>query len=196
MYRNKGFTIYVAIILVTTLLTIGIGVLNITLRELVLTSVGKESLKAFFAADAGLDCAFYHDTEDPLVKYYADPVRLYTGLPMPTNGTQVMCNNQFFHIGPAGSPGGSGYECFLSGNPTHLNDYCRTNFTPSTIPGSELDLLNATCARITVEKRIVELVGLTPIVRTQIRSDGLNTCISGTPRRVQRTLILRWKGQS
>jgi len=59
--NNGGVALFVAILTASIALTIGLGVLGTSLKEIKLSSLGRESMSAFFAADAGLECALYFD---------------------------------------------------------------------------------------------------------------------------------------
>ena|SRR3989344_6494641 len=61
MYASAGFTLLFSVLLTSMLLAVGLAILNITTKQIVLTSFGKESLYAFFAADSGIECARYWD---------------------------------------------------------------------------------------------------------------------------------------
>lgn len=58
---ERGFTLLYASLMGSLLLAIGAAILNITLKELILSSAGRESQFAFFAADSGAECALYWD---------------------------------------------------------------------------------------------------------------------------------------
>ncbi|MEK7650637.1 MAG: hypothetical protein AAB364_02095 [Patescibacteria group bacterium] len=67
-YKNQkaGVAILFAILLVSIVLTVGLTLLNITLRQLVLSSLARESQFAFYAADSARNCARYYDSlENP-----------------------------------------------------------------------------------------------------------------------------------
>jgi hypothetical protein len=57
----RGFTLLLSLIVVSILTSVGLGVFDIVLREIVLSSFGRESQKAFYAADTGVECVLYHD---------------------------------------------------------------------------------------------------------------------------------------
>lgn len=57
----KGFTLLFAALVGSLVIAIGMAILNITLKQLILASAGRESQQAFFAADAGVECALYLD---------------------------------------------------------------------------------------------------------------------------------------
>jgi hypothetical protein len=59
--RQKGVVLLIAVIISSLVLVLGIGILNILTKEIVLSSLGKNSRTAFFAADAGIECAMYWD---------------------------------------------------------------------------------------------------------------------------------------
>lgn len=61
--KQKGFTLLFASLVGSLLLAIGIATFNIVLRELDLSSIARESRFAFYAADSGWECAFYHDRQ-------------------------------------------------------------------------------------------------------------------------------------
>ena len=61
---SKGFTLFVAIIVTGTLLLISTGVVNLALRQSLISFAGKESQYAFYAADTGMECALFWDIQN------------------------------------------------------------------------------------------------------------------------------------
>lgn len=59
--RQRGFTLLIAVILASVLLTVGIALLDIAYKQVILSSSAKQSQYAFYAADAALECALYYD---------------------------------------------------------------------------------------------------------------------------------------
>jgi len=59
--QNKGFTIFIAVVLMSILLLISFAIVNISLKEIILATVGRDSQKAFYVSDIGLECALYLD---------------------------------------------------------------------------------------------------------------------------------------
>lgn len=73
--RKKGFTLLIAALLASLLSSIALAIFNIAQKEVVLSSIGRDSQFAFYAADAGAECALYWD-----FKYNAfDPSSVYAG---------------------------------------------------------------------------------------------------------------------
>jgi Tfp pilus assembly protein PilX len=58
---KKGFVILVAVLVATLVVSIGAFIALIAVKELELSSSGRESQDAFYAADSALECALYHD---------------------------------------------------------------------------------------------------------------------------------------
>lgn len=59
--REKGVVLLIAVIISSLVLALGIGIGNIIVKEIVLTSLSRNSRVAFFAADAGVECAMHWD---------------------------------------------------------------------------------------------------------------------------------------
>lgn len=57
----QGFTLLLAVLIVSVLLTISTGFSVFILRELTISVIGGESQKAVFASDSGIECALYWD---------------------------------------------------------------------------------------------------------------------------------------
>ncbi len=58
---TRGFTILFAVLIGSLLFSIGLGIAQLSIKEILLSSSGKESERAFFAADTGIECALYWD---------------------------------------------------------------------------------------------------------------------------------------
>lgn len=63
---QKGFTLFIAIVVTGVLLVIVTGMINLATRQTLISSSGQESQHAFYAADAGMECALYWDVKNPL----------------------------------------------------------------------------------------------------------------------------------
>jgi len=61
---KKGFVSMLALLLANTFLMIGISVFSVALKEISLTTGGRESVNAFYAADGGMECALYWDLQE------------------------------------------------------------------------------------------------------------------------------------
>lgn len=59
--QERGVALLFVILLTSVLLMVTIGISNITFKELVFSLEARDSDKAFFAADTGIECALYLD---------------------------------------------------------------------------------------------------------------------------------------
>lgn len=62
---KKGFTLFIAIVIMGTLLLIASSVVSLSVRQALIANAGKESQIAFYAADSGMECAIYWDVASP-----------------------------------------------------------------------------------------------------------------------------------
>jgi hypothetical protein len=60
---NKGVTLFIAVVIMSILLFISFAVVNIAIKSTTFATFGRDSQLAFYAADAGLDCAIYWDSK-------------------------------------------------------------------------------------------------------------------------------------
>jgi len=62
-FQNKkgGFSVLFASLIGSLVLAIGLAILSITLKQITLASAGRESQRAFYAADTGTEFALYLD---------------------------------------------------------------------------------------------------------------------------------------
>lgn len=60
---SKGITLFIAVTIMAILLFISFAVVNISIKSTLFASAGRDSQLAFYAADAGLDCAIYWDSK-------------------------------------------------------------------------------------------------------------------------------------
>jgi len=59
--KSRGFFLLYAVLFTAVMLTIGMGVLDISLKQLSFSGIDRESVRAFYVADAALECALYED---------------------------------------------------------------------------------------------------------------------------------------
>lgn len=88
---SGGYVLLFSILISSIILSIGIGIANITTKSLALRSAGSDSQFAFYAADGGAECALLWDLKHP--GFTIDTVfATSTFSNPPTSG--VMCNGQ------------------------------------------------------------------------------------------------------
>lgn len=79
---QRGFTLLLAALIVSIVLALGTSIFNLVQKELILSSIGRDSQFAFYAADTGAECALYWDIRHQ---------RFPTSTP---STAEVICDNQ------------------------------------------------------------------------------------------------------
>lgn len=128
MRNQKGMTMFIAVVVMSILMLISLTVMNITIKSSLFANIGRESQFAFYAADAGLECALYWDSK-------FDPGKFNSV----TSGSPINCGN-------ASISNGSN----ISGTTTATTQIGASSFS---VFGFNL---NSTpyCVIVTVEKRL------------------------------------------
>jgi hypothetical protein len=57
--NKKGFALLFSVLVASLLLTIGLSIFRIALKELAISTASRQSIHAFYAADSGWECAKY-----------------------------------------------------------------------------------------------------------------------------------------
>lgn len=65
--QHNGFVILFTILISTIILMIGLGIFSIATRETVLSGTAREAQYAFYAADAGIECALFAQASGVLI---------------------------------------------------------------------------------------------------------------------------------
>ncbi|MEX0910036.1 MAG: pilus assembly PilX N-terminal domain-containing protein [Candidatus Paceibacterota bacterium] len=58
---KRGITLLVALLVMNVLLAVGLSISNLSYKSLRLSSSGEDTQYAYYAAEAGFECAQYHD---------------------------------------------------------------------------------------------------------------------------------------
>lgn len=161
---SRGFTLLLSVLIASLLLAIGLAIFNIILKEVLLSSIGRESQFAVYAADSGTECALYWDV---VQRSFATS----SASTPPASG--VLCNG--VDIAAAGNPDGAGGPWSVTNlTPTGAQTRFRFAFPPEPY-----------CTIVTVTKTANP-------TRTTVESRGYNTCDTGNPRRVERAFRVRY----
>ena len=59
--HNRGFTLIFSVLISSILVALGSAIFDLVSKEIILSSAGRESQFAFYAADTGIECALYWD---------------------------------------------------------------------------------------------------------------------------------------
>lgn len=167
MRQQKGFTLLLASIVVAIILAVGASIFALAQKELILSSIGRDSQFAFYAADTAGECALYWDVRHD----YFDPT--------PPGGVTPSCGGQAITITTPhpGEPAPNEYSVEFE-----VSMFANIDG----ISGTPDD--NGNCVRVEITKT------LSPIT-TYIRSDGFSTgcsSIENNPRTLQRSVELNY----
>ncbi|HYF13007.1 MAG TPA: hypothetical protein VD928_01765 [Candidatus Paceibacterota bacterium] len=99
--QKRGFTVFFAVLVSSLALAVGLAIYDLLIRELNLSQTATQSQYAIYAADTGIECAFYWD------------------LNCPTSGGPAYCarsGGSAFATSSTSNPPVSGIYCALQSN--------------------------------------------------------------------------------
>jgi Tfp pilus assembly protein PilX len=160
--KNKGFTVLFAVIVSALVLAIGISIANITLKQIRISSLGRESQIAFYSADSGAECVMYYDLVENIFATSSNST--------PTN-TIINCFGESVQIV---------FE------PTENFADRATSTVVISNAGAEASL----CATVQIGK--YDTNADTFVDKTIILSRGYNTCNSDSDRLLERGIRIRY----
>ena len=153
MKRPKGFALLFAVLAASLLLSIGLSIFLLTVRELALSSYTRESQFSFYAADSGAECALYWDLKGNFGATFATS-STYSGV-IPY---QINCDNTSITLDVPNGGVADNYDATTTFS-MPLND----------VPGQSY------CALVTIAKSDPNHTGVSS---TNISSRGYNICSS------------------
>jgi Tfp pilus assembly protein PilX len=162
---ERGFTLLLAALVASVVLALGTSIYELAQRQLMLSSIGRDSQFAFYAADTAAECALYWDFR---YSYFA------TSTPANPAAQNPTCDGQALNAtGRAGT------------YPYTMTSAQMNFFSDTTQSGGY-------CAQVLVTK---SLDGTTGALRTTIHADGYNvncTAIPTAPQALQRSVELHY----
>ncbi|MCX6754254.1 MAG: hypothetical protein NTU81_00260 [Candidatus Nomurabacteria bacterium] len=161
--KQNGYAILFTVVIVSAIAVISAGLSSTAYKQLILSSLAKDSQTAFYQADSADDCALYADRVERAIT----PTNLFT-----VGGGAFACGNQNSILTAGGSEG----------------DEFGNTFTTDTIyPSDETSL--SPCFRIEISKT-TNPVGL---IKTKISSKGYNLCDKNNIRTVEREIVVNFE---
>ncbi len=131
----RGFTLLIAVILTSVLVSIGLALLDVSYKDVVLSSTAKQSNYAFYQADSTIECALYWDStvnafdySSPLsassMKCGTLPLISYTSSqsPAPFGSGNIRTTTFDIPCKPDGTGGTSGSITIVKTDPTGVCD--------------------------------------------------------------------------
>jgi hypothetical protein len=172
--KQRGFTLFVAMVVTSTLVVISMGIIAFAVRQSLITSAGRESQYAFYAADTAAECALHWDVVG--VPDAAQGPDRYSAFSPQTAALQVRCNQDNVTVGPLSNS--LNHWAANKTRPVGAN-YVFTTLSPIRF------LPNPYCASVTVYKY--------DSGATVIESKGYNTCTAvNSGRRVERSVRMTY----
>jgi hypothetical protein len=192
--QKRGFVLAFSLLISSIVLALAFGIFNILLKQIVLTSSAKDSQIAFYAADAGAECALYWDTHNsrpetpPFYDTEGNYRYSYRGV------FALSANHPDRELDDSPYPDSEGVLLFLR-LPSNftcgsqlldigINESANestTDFRVNLSPDGKI------CALVNVEKRFN-----TTQYGTIIRSRGYNDCNTTNTRRVERAIEVKY----
>jgi Tfp pilus assembly protein PilX len=165
MKSNKGFAVLFSVLLASFLITLGISIFSISLKEIQITTSVRDSQIAYYIADSARECALYWD-----VKQGAFPACLDSSCSTVSASTTptITCNGNPITL--TFVKNGLAYSTYNASNMSNIV----TNFFIASSTSSSTPV-----ADIMIKKEFIS-----PNVVTTIEARGHNTSILG--RRVER----------
>lgn len=78
--KQRGFVLLMSVLVASLMLVLASSMFNLVQKQIILSSIGRESQFAFYTADSALECALFWDFQ-------------YQSFSNPAGGTPVVCNN-------------------------------------------------------------------------------------------------------
>ncbi|HET8581481.1 MAG TPA: hypothetical protein VFL98_03375 [Candidatus Paceibacterota bacterium] len=77
--RKRGFTLLIAVLVASLMLILASSIFDLVEKEVILSSLGRDSEDAFYTADSALECALYWDFQQQAFSN-------------PSGGPSIVCN--------------------------------------------------------------------------------------------------------
>ncbi len=169
--KQNGFTLLFAVLLSVLVLAVGASVINIAMKQVILTGIGRESQFAFYAANTGIECALYWDYRDARVFATSS---LSDGYTEEIDKEGVRCAKDSIYMQDNGTIGE------ITDNSNNSESSAISRFTIRFEDSIQY------CAIVSVTKN----KNTDDTWSTTIESRGYNTCDKSNPRRIERGLQL------
>lgn len=192
--QNKGIAILFSVIVAVLMVAIGATITSIAMRQTILSSTGRESQYAFYAANTGLECARYWDwigrlDENDGVAFPLEEASDNTIEQTRTNREDLNCAGNSIVTGLVNDDITLDVDDFSGGWNTDTANITTFNILLNPDNDGTYDY----CAQVTVSKIELSEDSSNNTVGTLITSKGYNTCDKSSPRTVERGLEMYYE---
>jgi hypothetical protein len=158
---KRGMTLFISIVIMSLLLLLSFAAADIAVKGSLFATSGRDSQYAFFAANAGLECAIYWDSQPLSGSAFST-----------TTSSTITCSEQTIATGSQSPIPGTTLTSLIGGG-GYIN--------PTSVFGFNLNQgINP------VPHCVVVYVTKNSDGTTYIQARGYNTCDTSNPRRVER----------
>ncbi|OGF67763.1 hypothetical protein A3I27_03180 [Candidatus Giovannonibacteria bacterium RIFCSPLOWO2_02_FULL_43_11b] len=180
--RRQGIALLLSVIIVSIILAVSVGVSNIVSTEISLSNTSRQSQLAFYASDAGVDCAIYWDT-----------VHDGNGMDENTRSAFAISDEDGVLCGMQNQITCNGYNSCVGGTPSCVDASGNPSSCDPTVTLGKSEftfsLGNGSCVKVIVNKKEDYTNPLLPDIEATIHADGFSSdCNSTSPRVFQRSL--------
>lgn len=169
--KKKGFVLLYAVLVSSVILAVGASLINIVTKQIVLSTVGRDSQFAYYAADAGAKCASY---------WNASPVNVF-GL-IEDGFITEPSSDDFLD---------SGLEVFCNDRYTTV-DFEHTNSEDTSSEASFFINFERSCAKVGVFKEVIDGNDNIMIISNGYNKNDCGPSSIDTDRTIERTVIIRF----
>ena len=146
--HKRGFTLLIAVVVASLMLILAASISSLVQKEVVLSSIGRDSQYAFYAADSALECTLYWDFQKAAFG--------------PTQSSQsVVCDGQTIAAEPGSGTTVSGGVVTFPGYGTPMEFYYETS---DPVTGAKY------CAKVSITKEPKDTKG----PKTYVQAHGYN----------------------
>lgn len=166
---QRGFTLLMAALVAAIVLMLGSSIFSIAQKQIILSSIGRDSQFAFYAADTGAECALYYDIRFQSFGTAAAPIVATITCDKAANGSDLVVQTSIVSSGSAAT-----------------STFTMDLFGRDVIAGAPAASSN--CVKVTIAKK-----NTAPF--TVIHADGYSTSCAGittSARSLQRSVELRY----
>lgn len=90
-FQPRGFTLLVALIFISVILSVGLALTDIAYKQIILASTAQQSEYAFYNADSALECGLEQDQQHDTFDYTNEPIANNQG-PFTCEGQAITFN--------------------------------------------------------------------------------------------------------
>lgn len=190
---SKGFVLLYAVLVSGIVLGVGLSLIDIVAKQIILSSIARNSQFAYYAADAGKQCAyFWHATLYSPVFGITKDSELHEAKPEDFPQSQLDFLNEIFQDGNNGAPWikCQGQWFPVTQDFSDPSDVTSRFSFPLTISATN----GQSCALVEVRRYIYTDADSTIKTKTVIKSSGYNTSCIGLEttqdtRRIERVVV-------